>query len=111
MSGLTQAGVLKPYDISGDGKANSFPAASLGENHGVDSYQVAIHIHQRPAAIARIDGGIRLDEHSWVFGIGLPERRADYAHSHGILQALRAADREHHFALARGPRTPQRQSR
>ena len=51
-------------------------------------------VHQRSAAVARIDGRIGLDIHEGAVGIGLPRDGTDHAHAHRVAQPLAAAERE-----------------
>ncbi len=50
------------YEIGGNGEADAVRAAAAREDGRVDADQLAIHVHQRTAGIARIDRGIGLDE-------------------------------------------------
>jgi len=46
---------------AGNGKSQAFAASSLGEDKGVDSHHVPVHINQRSATVSGVDGGIRLN--------------------------------------------------
>ena len=59
----------------------------------------AVHIDQRAAGIAGIDGGVGLDEELIVADADVGARhRRDDAVRHGLADAERIADRQHHVA-------------
>src|SRR6202007_2978814 len=70
-----------------------------GENRGVDANQLAAQVHQCAAGIARVDGGVRLDE--ILVAVGVDARAgqaADDAGGDRVLQAEGVADGEHKVA-------------
>ena len=84
-----------------DGIAKPMPmrAAALGEDRGVDADQPPVHVDQRAARIAGIDGGVGLDEELVVGDADLRAReRRDDAAGHRLADAERIADGEHEIA-------------
>ncbi len=72
-------------------------AAGAREDRGVDADQLAGHVDQRAAGVAGIDRRIGLDEELIVGDADLGARqRRDDAMGHGLADAERIADREHH---------------
>ena len=65
------------HDAAGNRETDSFISSRLGVNKRIDSYHVPIQIHQRAAAVARIDRRISLDVHHRIFRVGLPRHRTD----------------------------------
>src|SRR5271157_1414145 len=88
------------HDVAGNGEAESFIAARLRQDESIDADDAAVDIHQRPAAVAWIDGSVRLDEDGGIVGIDLPRCRADHAHRDGVLQSQRAAEGEDDLSLS-----------
>src|SRR5208283_208954 len=86
-------------DIAWNGEAQAFITARLRQDERIDADHVTIDIHQRPAAVARIDGSVRLDVDRGTIGIDLPRCRADYSHGNGVLQSQRAAEGEDDLSL------------
>jgi hypothetical protein len=86
-------------DARGDGEAESFAAAGLRQDEGVDPDDVPLGIHQRASAIAWIDGGVGLDVHHHVVGMERAGDRTDHAHTDRAFQTERAAESHHQFAL------------
>ena len=82
--------------VDRNGKAHAGIVLADGDEGGVDADEIAAQVHQGPAGIAGIDGGIGLDEilirpdpH-----IG-PVQAADDPGGHGLADRLRIADGEH----------------
>ena len=84
--------------VHGDRKADALRA---GDDRGIHADHAAVAVHERPAGIARIDRGIRLDEAAhflpWRIRIYLRRDRArkagDDAEGHGIFEhAERVSD-------------------
>ena len=80
--------------VHGDGKADSLIAlGSVSDDGGVDADQFAAIVDQRTTGIARVDGGVGLDE---VFVVFDAEVRAaggaDDAHGDALADAERIAD-------------------
>src|SRR5215469_2090445 len=88
-----------PDHVYGDRKTDAFDAQTLRDDGGVDADQGAAGINQRAAGVAEIDRCIRLDE---VLERRDPELSAgggaDDAVRHGLRQAERITDGEHHVA-------------
>src|SRR5208282_986081 len=59
---LDEAGDRWLHDLGGDGEAHAGEASSLGDQEGVDAYDLAMGVDQRPAGVAGIDGRVGLDE-------------------------------------------------
>ena len=84
--------------IDGDGKTDAAALAGFRKNHGVDPYDLALHIKKRTAAVAGVNGSVGLDEiikraraDSAVFG-------ADDSDRDGVAQAEGIADGKDGFA-------------
>ena len=74
-------------------------AAALGEDRGIDADQESVHVDERAARIAGIDGGIGLDEELIVGDADLRAgKRRDDAARHRLPDAERIADGEHDVA-------------
>src|SRR5690606_34559991 len=70
------------------GKAYSQRTAGLGINGGIDADEPALGIDQRPARIARVDGGVGLDEVLVdVDAQPIASQGRDYAHGGGLSHA------------------------
>ena len=69
------------------------------EDRRVDADHSAGHVDERTARVAGVDGGVRLDEHlrGGPGDLGAGQRRDDAA-GHGLPDAERIADGEHHVA-------------
>ncbi len=99
VSVLAQALIDKTHHPRGNGKAQPFATPTLRQNHGVDAYDVPIHVHKRASAVSRVDGRIGLDIDHGAIGIRLPANRADNSHGDRILQPLRTAQRNYQLPL------------
>jgi hypothetical protein len=99
MAVIPQLVVNIMHHTAGDGEANAFVAAALGQDEGIDPDQFAIDINERPTAVAGINGRIGLDINHRAVGIGLARDGADDSHGHGVTQTLRASEREDHLSL------------
>ena len=79
------------------GAANPRPSLPppCGQQQRVDAHQLAGGVHQRTAAAARVDRRVGLDVDHRVVGLELPSHRAHHAHRHRVVEAERAAEREH----------------
>ncbi len=91
---LAQAVIDEIHDAGGDGEAQSFAAAALRKDESVDAENRSIHIDQRSAAVAGVDGSIGLDVGERLVGIGLASDGANHPHGDRVLQALGTADGE-----------------
>jgi len=86
-------------EIRGDGKTNALVAAGAAVDGGVDADEPALHVHQRAAGIARVDGRIGLDEVLVFFDAEVaPARGADNAGGDGLAHAEGIADGQHKVA-------------
>ncbi len=106
---LAQAAIDKIDHARRDGKAQSFASAALTQDESVDADHMAVHVHQRTAAVARIDRRVGLNIVQRFCGIGLPRHCADHAHRDRILQSLGTADRQYHLSHTNVLRLLQRQ--
>ena len=81
--------------VDRDGKPD---ALAVGDDGRVDAHHLAVQVQQRSAAVARVDGGVGLDE--IVIGTGADDAAlgADDAGRNGLLQAEGTADGHHPFA-------------
>ena len=79
--------------VNRNGKPDALIPAAAAENRGVDADDFAVDIDKRPAAVARIDRRVSLDE---IFIIVNADIRAafgaDNAGGHGLRQAERLTD-------------------
>ena len=85
---------------AGDGEADPFGAGGLADQQRIDAHQLAGGVDQRAAGIAEVDRGVGLDEVLRAGAVELPPDRADDAHGHGLVEAQRIADGQHHVAGA-----------
>jgi hypothetical protein len=93
------------------GEPEPFASARLRHDEGVDADQFAGDVHQRPAAVARVDRRVGLDINQWIVGLRLPGNRTHDSHAHRVLHAARTAEREHQLALLHRVVVPDRQGR
>ena len=84
-----------------NGKADADRTAGRRNDRGVDADDLAIHVEQRPAGIAAVDGRIRLDEAVIRPGINVSVLGRNDADRHGATQAERVADGHDPIADAR----------
>jgi hypothetical protein len=82
-------------DVGGRREAESFVAARLREDQRVDPDDFSVHVHERTAAVARVDGRVRLQVDHRVVRLELPRDGADHAKRHGAVEPHRAAEGEH----------------
>ena len=73
-------------------------ARAAGEYRRVDADDGAFRVGERPAGIARVDGGVRLEILVKGAFLQIPLLAADDAYGYGIRQAERAADRQNPLA-------------
>ena len=86
-------------DVTGNSEADSFAAAGLSKDQGVDTNHVPIGIEQWTAAIAWVDGRVGLNIDHRIVAFDLPRNGADNAHADGIIQSERIAQCEDDLAL------------
>src|SRR6187401_3005922 len=79
-------------DVDGNCKANALKSAAGRADGRVDADHFALEVHQRPATVAGVNRGIRLDELVVFRDSDGAARRADDAGGDGIFQAERLAD-------------------
>ena len=98
MAALDEAGHHPLAEVRGDGESDALIATRAAENLAVDADETTLGIDERAAGVAGVDGGIGLDEilvHAGVIGAVLG---ADDALGHGLAEAKRIANGEHHVA-------------
>ena len=108
---LAQAVINKIHHPRRNRKAQPLAAAALRQNKSIDPDHRAVHIHERTAAVSRIDRRIGLDISNRLGRIGLPRQRADHTHGHRILQTFRTSNRKHQLPHPRTLLADQRQRR
>ena len=62
VAGSDQVVVDLDDGVGGHGEAHALIAARLGEDGGVDADDLAVHVQQRAAGVAGVDGRVGLDE-------------------------------------------------
>ena len=87
----------------GNGKTNAHGAARPGVDGGVDTHQMAVHVHQCTARVSRVDGRIGLDEIFKGVDAQLGSTQcADDAPRDGLTHAEGVADGQHLVADGQG---------
>ena len=87
-----------------DGETNPLGRSGFGEDGGVDADELALRVHERAARVARIDGGIGLDEALDVGDAQLAAPGcADDPHGDGLTDPEGIADRQRQVAHAQAP--------
>ena len=99
----TSARAVLRDDVDRDREADAFVAARGAGDGRVEANDFAAEVHERPATVAGIDGGIGLNEvlplEVFVAEVEIvPAFGADDAASHALAQTERAADGEHEVA-------------
>ena len=95
VAGTDQVVVDGDHGVGGHGEAKALVAARLGEDGRVHADDVAIHIQQRSAGVARIDGRVGLNEVLELTGSGRidgPVLGRDDARCNGLRQRKGTAD-------------------
>ena len=82
-------------DVGGRREAEAFVATRLREDQRVDPDHFPVHVHERTAAVARVDGRVRLQVDHRVVRLELPRDGADHAKRHRAVEAHRAPEGEH----------------
>ena len=92
-------------DVGGHGKADALRAHRLGVDGGIHADDLAGHVDERTAGVARVDGGVRLDEPlelvDSAVGAGLVDGAVlggDDAGGDGLTEREWTADGEHPIA-------------
>ena len=103
------------HDLRGNGKSHAGKTSGLGDQKRVDADDFAVGIDQRPAGVAWVDRGVRLDElarRTAVSGewIGTVQRTDDAAR-HGETESQRIAECEYGLAGMQLGRISQRHAR
>ena len=89
----------EPHHVGRNRKSDAVRAAAPREDRSVDADEPAVHVDQRAARIAGIDGGVGLDEELIVGDADLRAgQRRDDAARHRLADAERIADGEHEIA-------------
>ena len=89
----------QPHHVGWNGEADALAPAAFREDCGVDPDQPTLHVHQRAARVAGVDGRVGLDEELIVRNADARagERRDDAA-GNGLADAERIADGQHQVA-------------
>src|SRR6185437_4830207 len=77
--------------LRGNGKADADRSTRWRDDRGVDADDLAVHVEQRPAGIAAVDGGVRLDEIVIGTGIDVAVTGRNDAHRDRTAQTERIA--------------------
>jgi hypothetical protein len=72
-------------DPGGDCKSEALAATALGKNEGVEADDRSVHVDERAAAVAGVNGRIGLNVSERLFRIGLAGDGANHSHGDGIL--------------------------
>ena len=93
----------KHHQIDRNRETDAFVAARIAGDRGVDANHLTSQIQQRTAAVARVDGGVGLQEilQTDLFGAQFqitPTFGADDAVADGVAQPEGTADRQHEVA-------------
>ena len=87
------------HHVGRDRKTDALRSSGAREDRGIDAGELAGHVDQRAARIARIDRGIGLNEELVVGDADLGARQGrDDAVGHGLPDAEGIADRQHDVA-------------
>ena len=107
---LLQTLVHELHDPGRNRESQAFASATAGNDESIDPDNVSVHVHQRPTAVARIDGCVGLDVDHGLVGIGLACDGTHHAHSDRALQSFGTSDRQDQLALVDAPARAERQS-
>ena len=89
----------EPHHVGRNRKSDALRSAAARKDGGVDADEMAVHIDERTAGIAGIDGGVGLNEELVVGDADLRAgERRDNAARHRLPHAERIADGEHEVA-------------
>ncbi len=107
---LEQALHDRPGHVGGNREADALITTGAGEDRGVDPDQLALHVDQRTARVARVDRGVGLDEVLVVGDADVgPALGRDDPHRHRLPHSERVADGEHHVSQPQPPGVSQGQ--
>ena len=84
--------------VARNGKRKAHEAARSGEDLGVDAHDFALHVKERAAGVARIDGYVGLDEGNVLIARQLTALGGHNAGSDRVVQTEGATDGGHPFA-------------
>ena len=84
--------------VGGNGETDAHRTAGRRQDGGVHTHDLALHVEQRAAGIALVDGRVRLDEIVVGTGIDVAVAGRNDAQCHGSAQPERIADRQHPVA-------------
>ena len=84
--------------LLGAANAKSLVPAAPGRDQRIESHELAIDVHERAAAAARVDGRVRLHIDHRRVGLHLARDRTDDAERDRVVQAERTAAREHELS-------------
>ena len=89
------------HDVARGSEADAFVPAGLGDDGGVDPDHATTGVDQRATAVARVDGGVGLDDLADEHVVGAlnnPTQGAHNAHGQGALEAEGVADGDDELA-------------
>ncbi len=95
---LHQLFVNNTSRVTRDGKANALVAPGLRLNHGIDAHHISVHVDERSAGVARVDGRIGLQIHHGTVGVELLIDGTDHTQADAILQAQWTSKSQHQLA-------------
>src|SRR5258706_5273809 len=98
LAGIAQLFGHVHRDVDRDRERNALIAAGAREDHRVDADDLALHVEQRTARIARIDRDVRLQERHEVGAGDVALLGAEDTGCHRRLQPERLPDRDDPFA-------------
>src|SRR5690606_32680358 len=90
-----------------NGETDTDRAAGRRDDRRIDADDLALHVEQRPAGIALVDGGIRLDEIVVGAGIDIASARRDDPNRQRAAETERIADGHHPVADPHGAGIPE----
>src|SRR5437867_607135 len=94
-----ERGIDIPHNVARNRESDSFAAARLRKDEGVDSNEQTTRVYQRPAAISGIDRSIRLYIDARIILSKLTCDGAHDTHTDGIVHSKRASKRQYELAL------------
>ena len=92
------AGLRSAGDLARDREADADRAAGGGDDSGVHRDHLSVHVEGGATGVARIDGGVKLQEIVERTGAEIAPSRRDDARGHRTAQSERIAGREHPVA-------------
>jgi hypothetical protein len=88
----------RPHDVARRREAETGIGTGCRRNQRVQTDETSLRVDEWTAAVAGIDRRVGLHVDHWRVGLELPRDRADDTERHRVLQAQRAAERQHHLS-------------